>query len=157
MAAPDAVFIYIGTHPSEAAARGDYDVVRDFHAGDAVGSYDATVITRNRAGKVHVDEDETATRHGAWAGAAVGAVAGIWFPPTLTGSATVGAAVDGVGGQLWRGMSGAEAKQFDEVIDSGQAALVIVGESPLERALRGVLTARKHVRRKVDVSTKDFD
>jgi uncharacterized membrane protein len=152
MAAPGAVFIYLGTYPSEAAARGDYDVVKDFHAGDAVGSYDATVITRDSAGKVHVDEDEMATRHGAWAGAAVGAVAGVWFPPDLIGSATVGAAVGRVGGQLWRGMSGADAKKFDEVIDSGQAALVIVGESTLEQALREVLTAERHVHRKLDVS-----
>ena len=127
MAAPDAVFIYMGTYPSEAAARGDYDVVKDFHAGDAVDNYDATVVTKDNAGKVHVDEDEMATRHGAWGGAAVGAVAGLWFPPDLIGSATVGAAVGEVGGHLWRGLSGADAKKFDGVIDSGQAALVIVG------------------------------
>ena len=29
MAKPDAVFIYIGTYPNEAAARADYDVVKD--------------------------------------------------------------------------------------------------------------------------------
>jgi uncharacterized membrane protein len=155
MAAPDAVFIYIGTYPSEAAARRDYDVVKDFHAGDAAGTYDATVVTRDNAGKVHVDEDEMATRHGAWAGAAVGAVAGIWFPPDLIGSATVGAAVGEVGGQLWRGMSGADAKKFDEVIDSGQAALVIVGESTLEHPLREVLKPGKHVARKLVVEPLD--
>ena len=37
-------------------------MVKDFHAGAAVGSYDATVITRDNAGRVHVDEDEMATR-----------------------------------------------------------------------------------------------
>ena len=152
MAAPDAVFIYIGTYPSEAAARADYDVVKDFHAGDAAGTYDATVITRDNVGKVHVNEDELATRHGAWAGAAVGAVAGIWFPPALIGSATAGATVGGMGAQLRRGMSGADAKKFDEVIDPGQAALVIVGESTLAQALREVLTAEKHVARTLDVS-----
>ena len=31
MAKADGVFIYIGTYPSEAAARGDYDVVKDLH------------------------------------------------------------------------------------------------------------------------------
>jgi len=31
MAKPDAVFIYIGTYPSEAAACADYDVVKDLH------------------------------------------------------------------------------------------------------------------------------
>ncbi len=41
MAKPDAVFIYIGTYPGEAAARADYDVVKDLHAVGAVGTYDA--------------------------------------------------------------------------------------------------------------------
>jgi hypothetical protein len=50
------------------------------------------------------------------------------------------------------GISGADAKKFDEVIDPGQAALVIVGESTLAQALREVLTAEKHVARKLDVS-----
>jgi hypothetical protein len=31
MAKADGVFIYIGTYPSEVAARGDYDVVKDLH------------------------------------------------------------------------------------------------------------------------------
>ena len=46
MAKPDAVFIYIGTYPSEAAARDDYDVVKDLHAAGAVGTYDASVVTK---------------------------------------------------------------------------------------------------------------
>ena len=81
IAKPDAVFIYIGTYPGEAAARDDYDVVKDLHAAGAVGSYDASVVTKDDAGKVHVNKDEMATRHGAWGGAAVGAVVGILFPP----------------------------------------------------------------------------
>ena len=86
-------------------ARADYDVVKDLHAAGAVGTYDAAVVTKDRHGKVHVNKDETATRHGAWGGAAVGAVVGILFPPAIIGSAIVGAAVGGVGGHLWRGMS----------------------------------------------------
>ena len=35
MAKPEAVFIYIGTYPDEAAARNDYDVVKDLHAANA--------------------------------------------------------------------------------------------------------------------------
>ena len=48
MAKPEAVFIYIDTYPSEAAARADYDVVKDPHAAGAVGTYDAAVVTRAR-------------------------------------------------------------------------------------------------------------
>ena len=73
MAKPEAVFIYIGTYPDEAAARDDYNVVKDLHAAGAVGTYDAAVVTKDDKGKVHENKDEMATRHGAWDGAAVGA------------------------------------------------------------------------------------
>jgi len=103
MAKPDAVFIYIGTYRDEAAARADYDVVKDLHAAGAVGTYDASVVTKDDTGKVHVNKDEMSTRHGAWGGAAVGAVVGILFPPSLIAGAAVGAAAGGVGGHLWPG------------------------------------------------------
>jgi uncharacterized membrane protein len=158
MAKPDAVFIYIGTYPDQAAARADYDVVKDLHAAGAVGTYDASVITKDAAGKVHVNKDEMATRHGAWGGAAVGALVGILFPPAIIGSAVVGAAVGGVGGHLWRGMSRSDVKEFGELIDSGQAALVIVGESKIEQAIdKAALKAEKHVAKELNVSPKDVD
>ncbi len=158
MAKPEAVFIYIGTYQSEAAARDDYDVVKDLHSAGAVGTYDAAVVTKDDAGKVHVNKDEMATRHGAWGGAAVGAVVGILFPPAIIGSAVVGAAVGGVGGHLWRGMSRSDVKEFGEIIDAGQAALVIVGESKLQQAVdKAALKADKHVAKELDVSAKDVD
>jgi hypothetical protein len=45
MAKPDAVFIYLGTYPSEAGARAGYDVVKDLHTVGAVGTCDAAVVT----------------------------------------------------------------------------------------------------------------
>jgi uncharacterized membrane protein len=158
MAKPDAVFIYIGTYPSEAAARDDYDVVKDLHAAGAIGTYDAAVVTKDAAGKVHANKDEMATRHGAWGGAAAGAVVGILFPPSIIGSALVGAAVGGVSGHLWRGMSRSDVKEFGEIIDQGQAALIIVGESKLQQALdKATLRAEKHVAKELNVSAKDVD
>ena len=79
MATPNPVFIYLGTYRNEAAARDDYSLVQDLHAGGAVGTYDAAVITKDDDGKVHVNKDETATRHGAWGGAAVGGLIGLLF------------------------------------------------------------------------------
>ncbi len=158
MAKPDAVSIYIGTYPSEAAAQDDYEVVKGLHAAGAVGTYDAAVVTKDFAGKVHVNKDEMATRHGAWGGAAVGAVVGILFPPAIIGSAIVGAAVGGVGGHLWRGMSRADVKELGEIIDDGQAACLIVGESKVQQAVdKAALKAEKHAAKELDVSAKDVD
>ena len=91
MAKPDAIFNFFGTYPDEVAARADYDVVKDLHAAGAVGTYDASVVTKDSSGTVHVDKDEMSTRHGAWGGAAVGALVGILFPP-LPGPAAISAA-----------------------------------------------------------------
>lgn len=54
MAKPDAVFIYIGTYPTEARARAraDCGVVNPLHAAGAIGTYDAAVVTKDFAGKV---------------------------------------------------------------------------------------------------------
>ena len=147
MAKPEAVFIYIGTYPSEAAARDDYDVVKDLHAAGAVGTYDAAVVTKDDEGKVHENKDEMATRHGAWGGAAVGALVGILFPPSIIVTAAVGAAVGGVSGHLWRGMSRADVKELGDIIDDGQAALVIVGESKIEQAIDKAALKAEQARR----------
>jgi len=116
------------------------------------------VVTKDYNGKVHVNKDEMATRHGAWGGAAVGAVLGILFPPSIIGTAAVGAAVGGVSGHLWRGMSRADVKEFGEVIDNGTAALVVVGESKIEQAVdKAGLKAEKHIAKELDVKPSDID
>jgi uncharacterized membrane protein len=158
MAKSDAVFIFIGTYPDEAAARADYEVVKDLHAAGAVGTYDAAVITKDGSDKVHVNKDESATRHGAWGGAAVGALVGILFPPSIIATAAVGAAVGGVGGHLWKGMSRADVKEFGDLIDEGQAALLIVGESKLQELVdKAGLKAEKRIAKELNVSPKDVD
>jgi uncharacterized membrane protein len=158
MSKADGVFIYIGTYASEVDARTDYDVVKELHAQGAVGTYDAAVITKDDKGRIHVNKDETSTRHGAWGGAAAGALIGILFPPSIIASALVGAAVGGVSGHLWKGMSRTDVKEFGEVIDSGEAALVIVGETALEAAIeKAQLKAQRKVEKELDVDKKGVD
>jgi uncharacterized membrane protein len=158
MANPDGVFVFIGTYPDEASAQVDYSVVKDLHADGAVGSYDGAVITKDADGKVHVNKDEMATRHGGWGGAAVGAVVGILFPPSIIAGAAVGAAVGGVSGHLWRGMSRSDVKELGDMIDAGQAALLVVGQSTLEDALnKAGLKAEKHITKELDANAKDIN
>jgi len=156
--ADNPVFIYVGTYPDETAARDDYEVVKDLHAVGAVGSYDAAVLTKDAKGKVHENKDETTTRHGAWGGLAVGALVGLLFPPAIIGSAAIGAAVGGVGGHLWKGLSRSDVKELGEFIDAGEACLLIVGESKIAEAIdKAELKAEKKVAKQLDVDSKDLD
>ncbi len=124
----------------------------------AVGTYDAAVVTKDANGKVHVNKDEMATRHGGWGGAAAGAVIGILFPPSIIGTAIVGGAIGGVSGHLWRGMSRSDVKELGDIIDAGQAALLIVGESTIEDAVnKAELKAEKHVSKELNANAKEVD
>ena len=136
MSKADGVFIYIGTYASEVDARADYDVVKDLHAVGAVGTYDAAVITKDESGKVHVNKDETTTRHGAWGGA---------------GGRRLGrdplSAFDHRDGRRGRGhrrrqrppleghVAGRRQGIRGSIIDAGEAALVIIGETKIEAYL----------------------
>jgi uncharacterized membrane protein len=107
---------------------------------------------------VHVNKDETATRRGAWGGIAAGALVGLLFPPAILASAAVGGAVGGVSGHLWKGMSRSDVKEFGELIDSGQACLLVIGESTIQSALQKAgLQPDRHVEKQVDASSKDVD
>ena len=154
----DNTFILVATYPDEAAAQDDYQVVKDAHAAGLVGSYDAAVVTKDANGKVHENKDETATRHGAWWGIAAGAAVGVIFPPAVLGAAAVGGVVGGVSGHLAKGMSRSEAKELGDVIDPGQAGLVIVGESKVEDAIKKAITrAEKQTAKELNVNPKDLD
>ncbi len=158
MSGSDSTFILVATYPDEAAARDDYQVVKDAHAAGLVGSYDAAVVTKDANGKVHENKDETATRHGAWWGVAAGAAIGVIFPPAVLGAAAVGGVAGGVTGHLSKGMSRSQAKQLGDFISPGQAGLVIVGESKVEDAIKNSVTrAEKQTAQELGVDPKDID
>jgi uncharacterized membrane protein len=158
MSKSGSTFVLVATYPDEAAARQDYQVVKDAHAAGLVGSYDAAVVTKDRSGKVHANKDETATRHGAWWGLAAGAAVGVIFPPSILATAAAGSVIGGVSGHLARGMSRLEARELGDVIDPGQAGLIVVGEDKVEEAvMRAVARAEKQAAKDLDVDPKDVD
>jgi uncharacterized membrane protein len=158
MAKNDGVFLFIGTYGSKAAAEDDYAIVKDLHAVDAVGTYDAAVITKDADGKVHENKDEMATRHAGWGGLAVGALIGCLFPPAFIASAAIGAGVGAISGHLWRGLSRSDVKELGEFIDAGEACLLVIGESKVAEAInKAGLKAEKQVAKELNVDPKHLD
>ena len=152
------VFIYVASYDRPDDATADYAALLDLHAASLVGSYDVAMITKDAEGKVHVHKHEKPTQHGAWSGIAVGAVAGILFPPSILGTALVGGVAGGVVGHLARGMSRHDMHELGELLDEGQAALVIVGQSRVGEQLEKALTrAQKTAEREVDADAKEFE
>ena len=158
MANTDGTFIFVATYPDEAAAREDYQVVKELHARGLVGAYDAAVVTKDAKGKVHENKDETATRHGAWWGIGVGAAVGVIFAPTVIGAAAVGGVIGAFAGHLAKGMPRSTAKELGDFIEPGQAGLLIVGESKVQAAVQKAVTrAEKQIAHELNVDPKDVD
>jgi uncharacterized membrane protein len=115
-----------------------------------IGTFDSAVIEKHDD-KVRVHKTEKPTQHGAWTGIAVGAIAGILFPPSIIGGAVVAGAAGGVIGHLWRGMSRGDLKELGEALDDGDAILIVIGESKIDEQIE---KATQHA---VKVLAKELD
>ncbi len=136
----DQVFDYAAVYADRADADADYDTLLDLHSADLMGSYDVALVYRDDEGKVLVTKHEKPTQHGAWTGAAVGALVEIIFPPSIIGAAIVGAAAGGGVGHALSGMSRRDAKELGDYLGEGQAALVVIGKSRVQEQLDKALT-----------------
>ena len=96
-------------------------------------------------------------------GILIGALVGVLFPPSVVGVATVGGAaavggvVGGLGGHFLEGVSRGDAKELGELLEAGQAALVVIGESRVEAELDKVLTrAEKSIEKEIDADREQL-
>ena len=144
------VFLYAAVYDSIDDAEADYEAVFDLHALGAIGTFDSAVIRKEEDGKVRVTKTEKPTQHGAWTGAGVGALVGLIFPPSLIGTAIVGAGAGGLIGHLRKGISRGDLKEFGDDLENGTAAVVVIGESKLEEQLREGDEARRQAHREGD-------
>jgi uncharacterized membrane protein len=150
------VFLYAAVYDDIADAEADYEAVFELHAAGLVGTFDSAVIEKED-GKVRVHKTERPTQHGAWTGIAVGALAGILFPPSIIGTAIAGGVAGGVIGHLWKGMSRSDLKELGEAMDDGNAALIVIGESKVdERIEQAVKRAKKVIEKQIDAEADEL-
>ncbi|HME02253.1 MAG TPA: DUF1269 domain-containing protein [Solirubrobacteraceae bacterium] len=151
------VFIYAATYADPARAEADYDTLLELHAAKLVGTYDVALVTKDADGKIHVEKHEKPTQHGAWGGIAVGAAVGVLAAPAVVPAALVGGVIGGLGGHFKKGISKDDAKELGDLIDAGQATLLVIGESRVEEQLDKLLArAEKTVEKEIDVDAKEF-
>jgi len=153
-----AVFRYVGVYSNPVVAREDLEIVRDLYAAKVIGTYDAAVATKEADGTVSVSKWEKPTQHGAWTGIAAGAVVGILFPPSILGMAALGGVAGGVIGHFHDGMSRSDVKELGELLDAGEAALIVIGRDKLDEELQKAgIRAEKQVEKELEVDGKELD
>ena len=150
------VFVFLAAYDTIPDAELDYEAVFDLHAMGAIGTFDSAVIRKEDDGKVRVTKTEKPTQHGAWTGAGVGALVGIIFPPSLIGTAIVGAGAGGLIGHLRKGISRGDLKDLGDELEAGSAAVIVIGESKIEEQLEKAVTrANKLIEKQVDADADE--
>jgi uncharacterized membrane protein len=152
------MFFFAGVYDDVADADADYEAIKALHSGDAIGSYDSAIITKQAEGKVKVTKTEKPAQHGAWIGLAAGAGAAVVFPFLLPGVVAAGAGGAGLGawfGHLAHGTSRGEAKEIGALLDQGDAELIVVGiDRDAERIEQAATRAKDSVLKR---EVGDFD
>jgi uncharacterized membrane protein len=153
------VFLYAGEYESVDDAKADLQVLKELHREHVVGTYDAAVVTKNAEGKVEiVDKIEKPTQHGGWAGLAVGAALGLIFPPSVLVGGLVGAGAGALIGHLEGGISRSELKEVGETLENSEAALIVVGEATIERAVdEATKRAKRELKKEVRADAKEME
>jgi uncharacterized membrane protein len=153
------MFMYVGDYESVDDAKADLEALRELHSEHVVGTYDAAVLTKDEEGKVKiVDKIEKPTQHGGWAGLAVGAAVGLIFPPSILVSGLVGAGAGALIGHLHGGMSRSDLKEIGEMLDESDAALIVVGEATIERAVQETTKrAKKEMKKEVRADAREME
>ena len=152
------MFMYAGEYESVDEAKADLEELKELHREHVVGTYDAAVLTKTSEGKVKiVDKTEKPTQHGGWAGLAVGAAVGVIFPPSILVSGAIGAGAGALIGHLRGGMSNSDLKEVGEMLDESEAALIVVGEATIERAVdEATSRAKKEMKKEVRADAREM-
>lgn len=152
------MFFYAGVYDNPTDAEADTNAIKSLNDSDAIGSYDSAIIVKQPDGDVKVTKTEKPAEHGAWIGLAAGAGAAVVFPFLLPGVIAAGATGAGAGAwfaHIAHGTSRSEAKRIGEMLNEGDAAVVVIGIDNDAEQVEGAATrARSHV---LNRSVGDWD
>jgi uncharacterized membrane protein len=152
------MFLYAGEYDSVEDAKADLEALKELHREHVVGTYDAAVVTKDDGKVKIVDKIEKPTQHGGWAGLAVGAALGLIFPPSMLVSGLVGAGAGALIGHLEGGMSRSDLKEIGEMLEESDAALIVVGEATIERAIdEATRRAKQEMKKEVRADARELE
>jgi uncharacterized membrane protein len=163
MSEPDTLLVMAASYGDVAEAEADYEAVKALYY-DVKSShdFDAAVLLRDADGKVKVvKKHEQPTRHGAahglgW-GLAIGAAAAI-FPAIgiaggLAAGGGVGATIGALRGHMKGGMRDSDLKQLGDVLEKGDAGLIVVyAVNMADQIAENIKAANRHISQEIDAN-----
>ena len=158
MAEPEGMILYAAAYDSLDVAEMDFEGIKILKSEKFIGQYEAALFTKEEGGKVKIiNTDATERTWGAKAGIVTGAVIGLIFPPSILGMAALGGGIGAVLGNFMKGMKRSDIKEVGDMLDEGQAGIVLVAEVTLEEGLDHLMKrAAKIAKKQVDAQAKEI-
>ena len=89
---------------------------------------------------------------------AVGAAMGLIFPPSILVGGLLGAGAGALIGHLEGGMSRSDVKEVGEMLEDSEAALIVVGEATIERAVDDATSrAKKQLKKEIRADAREME
>jgi uncharacterized membrane protein len=167
MSDPDTLLVLAASYDDVAEAEADYEAVKALYREIKTShDFDAAVIARKADGKLEVvKKHEEPTRHGAahglgW-GLAIGAVCAILPAVGLLGGLVVGgaggAAIGAVTGHIKGGMDDSDLKGLGDIVDQGQAALIVVYATNMaDQVAANIKAVNRFVSKEIDANADEL-
>ncbi len=150
--------VFAGAYTSLDDAKEDFEAVKAMHAEAWLGPYEGVLFVKEEGGKVKiVDRDSSIRAAGAGAGALVGGLIGLIFPPSILGGAAVGAGAGALLGYLFGTFKRKDIQELGELLDDGDAGIFLIGVPTPELGAQKLLKrAAKVAKKQVDADAKDI-
>jgi uncharacterized membrane protein len=117
----------VAVYTDQRLAEEDWDRIEASAKSGGVDLADAALVRRNLDGTVTTLRRQS--HHGWGKGAIAGAMVGLIFPPSLIGSAVVGAAGGGIVARLSRKVDRSDIKDLGDVMDEGDVDMVVITDT----------------------------
>ncbi|HTT89547.1 MAG TPA: DUF1269 domain-containing protein [Acidimicrobiales bacterium] len=123
----------VGVYTDQRLAEQDWDAIEASAKSGGIDLADAALVRRNLDGNITTLRRQS--HHGWGKGAIAGAMVGLIFPPSLIGSAVVGAAGGGIVAKLSRKVKRDDIKDLGDAMDEGDVDLLVITDSGSVKAL----------------------
>jgi uncharacterized membrane protein len=144
------VQVFIAAYASEDGASAALKKFRKTDSDTADGLIDEAAVAHTTEGRIDLAEpSDPGGRKWAKRGAIAGGLVGLIFPPSIIGTAFVGAAGGGIWGKIRdKGFKDEDLKSFGETLPPGSSAVIAVGEDrvldDLQQGLEGYEGTVRH-------------
>ena len=154
----DNLSLYVASYGDDAAAKADYQALKDAESAEDFSVVGAVVASRDADGKVSVEEHGAASpvAGGTVLGAAGGLALGLFAPPLLLATALGAGIGGGIGALSKKHQEKKLGVDLEEYLPAGSSAVVVVvDDTYLDRVDNALAKSSKKISKAVDAGDVD--